>query len=182
MPQPKQSSRDGLKSNINLIGSRLPCVDASSRSGLGERAPGRLLARANTSTRAPRDTCDPSRCNQELFSNSRARKMVAWRAKRTSAPQNHELACGRASSASISPRRGMFAAQQSSAAGLFICLTDLISCRARYPSSFQGNRSASQLVVAMTVNTGLVSNFSPSSRRSLDHRKSDRISKRGESS
>ena len=49
----------------------------------------------------------------------------------------------------------------------------------RYPSSFQGNRSAAQLVVAMTVNTGLVSNFSPSSRRSLDHRKSDTISHLG---
>ena len=45
-----------------------------------------------------------------------------------------------------------------------------------YPSSFQGNRSAAQLVVAMTANTGVGWAFIPSSRRNLAHKKSDTVS------
>src|SRR5215471_9394851 len=47
------------------------------------------------------------------------------------------------------------------------------------PSSFQGNRSASQLFVAMTKSTVLGSTRNPSWRRNLAHRKSDTVSKVG---
>ena len=45
-----------------------------------------------------------------------------------------------------------------------------------YPSSFHGNRSAAQVVVAMTANTGVGWAFIPSSRRNLAHKKSDTVS------
>src|SRR5262249_28780487 len=47
------------------------------------------------------------------------------------------------------------------------------------PSSFQGNRSASQLFVAMTTSTVLASTRNPSWRRNPAHRKSDTVSKVG---
>src|SRR5262245_42356803 len=45
-----------------------------------------------------------------------------------------------------------------------------------YPSSFHGNRSAAQVVVAMTANTGVGWAFTPSSRRNLAHKKSETVS------
>src|SRR5262245_52402876 len=53
---------------------------------------------------------------------------------------------------------------------------DLLFFGFHYPSSFQGNRSAAQLGVAMTASAGVAWAFIPSSRRNLAHKKSDTVS------